>query len=296
MNLEPGGPTGLRKLFSRDRPFLLPGAMNALAARIIEDTGFDAIYVTGAGVTNAALGMPDLGLITVSELAQQVALIRDVVELPLVVDGDTGFGNPVNTFRTVRMLERAGANAIQLEDQTFPKRCGHFEDKSVVDAGEFVAKIRAAADARTSEDFLIVARTDAAATHGIGEAIERARLFVGAGADVSFVEGPTTREDIALVGREVPGPKLINIVFGGKTPMLGLDELGGMGYSAVLYANAGLQASIRAMQDVYSHLKEHGDAAAISDRLAGFAERQRVIRKDFYDDLERRYSGGEEDN
>lgn len=295
MNPEsPGRPAGLHTLFDRGRPFLLPGAMNALAARIIEDTGFEAIYVTGAGVTNATLGMPDFGLITASELAEQVALIRDVVDLPLIVDGDTGFGNAINTRRTVRMLERAGANAVQLEDQTFPKRCGHFDDKSVVPAPEFIQKIHAAADARSSDDFLIIARTDAAATHGIEEAIERANRFVEAGADVSFVEGPTTREDIARVGREVAGPKLINLVVGGKTPMLGLDELGDMGYAAVLYANAGLQAAIMALQETYAHLLENGNLEAMGNRLAGFAERQRVIRKDDFDALERRYAGSED--
>src|SRR5690554_6126097 len=237
---------------------LLPGAMNALAARIIEDAGFEAIYVTGAGVTNANLGMPDLGLITATELADQVARIRDVTELPLVVDADTGFGNALNTRRTVRSLERAGASVIQLEDQTFPKKCGHFEDKSVVAADEMEMKIQAAVEARSSSDLLIMARTDAAATHGIDEAIERAGRYRAAGADISFVEGPRTKEDISRVAREVEGPKLINLVVGGKTPLMSRAELAQLGYALVLYANAGLQAAIRAMQHVYGHLKEHG--------------------------------------
>lgn len=273
------------ELFQGKEPLLLPGAMNALAARIIEDTGFRAVYVTGAGVTNAALGMPDLGLITVTEIAQQVALIRDAVDLPLVVDADTGFGNAVNTYRTVRTLERAGAAVIQLEDQTFPKRCGHFEDKSVVSATEFADKIRAATDARDSA--LIMARTDAAATHGIDAAIERANLYVEAGADISFVEGPTTVEEIRQVAQHVPGPKLINLVVGGKTPMLELAELASIGYGAVLYANAGLQAAISAMQAAYTQLFNHGNLDGI--QLASFQERQRVIRKDFFDGLGERY-------
>src|SRR5690625_847004 len=182
----------IRPLLTGGEAVLLPGAMNALAARIIEDTGFRAIYVTGAGVTNAALGMPDLGLITATEIAEQTARIRDVTALPLVVDADTGFGNALNTQRTVRALERAGASVIQLEDQTFPKRCGHFDDKSVIPAEEMVMKISAAVDARSSSDLLIMARTDAAATHGIDEAIERANRFVAAGADIRFVEGPRT--------------------------------------------------------------------------------------------------------
>lgn len=282
-----------RALLEQPAAHVLPGAMNALAARIIEDTGFEAIYVTGAGVTNASLGMPDLGLITASELAETVHRIRDVTELPLVVDADTGFGNALNTRRTVRSLERAGATVIQLEDQTFPKRCGHFDDKSVVPAEEMVMKISAAVDARSSSDLLIMARTDAAATHGIDEAIERANRFVAAGADISFVEGPRTAEDIARVGREVDGPKLINLVVGGKTPLLSRAELAQHGYALVLYANAGLQAAILAMQEVYGHLFGHGDIEAISHRLAGFEERQRVIRKDLYDELDAKYATGE---
>src|SRR5690554_1444479 len=272
---------------------LLPGAMNALAARIIEDAGFEAIYVTGAGVTNASLGMPDLGLITATEIAEQTARIRDVTDLPLVVDADTGFGNPLNTRRTVRSLERAGATVIQLEDQTFPKKCGHFEDKSVVPATEMVQKLHAAVDARSGSDLLIMARTDAAATHGIDEAIDRANRYLEAGADISFVEGPRTADDIRRVAEQVPGPKLINLVVGGKTPLLEREELGAMGYALVLYANAGLQAAIRALQQVYTHLKEHGDIEGVKDQLADFGERQQVIRKDHFDELERKYATGD---
>jgi len=280
---------GIRSLLTGDEAVLLPGAMNALAARIIEDTGFKAIYVTGAGVTNASLGMPDLGLITATEIAEQTARIRDVTELPLIVDADTGFGNALNTQRTVRALERAGAGVIQLEDQTFPKRCGHFEDKAVVPAQEMIQKLHAAVDARASEDTLIMARTDAAATDGIDEAIDRANQYVEAGADISFVEGPRTPEDIARVAQAVPGPKLINLVVGGKTPLLPLSDLGSMGYALVLYANAGLQAAILALQEVYGHLKQHGDLEDVIHRLADFSERQKVIRKDEFDRLEQKY-------
>lgn len=282
-----------RELLTSGQATLLPGAMNALAARIIEDTGFKAIYVTGAGVTNASLGMPDLGLITATEIAEQTARIRDVTELPLVVDADTGFGNPLNTRRTVRSLERAGATVIQLEDQTFPKKCGHFDDKSVVGADEMVQKLHAATDARSGSELLIMARTDAAATHGIDEAIDRANRYLEAGADISFVEGPRSAEDIQKVADQVPGPKLINLVVGGKTPLLSQQELGNMGYALVLYANAGLQAAIKALQEVYGHLHEHGNIEAISDRLASFDERQQVIKKDFYDELDRKYATGE---
>ena len=282
-----------RDLLTGPAATLLPGAMNALAARIIEDAGFKAIYVTGAGVTTASLGMPDLGLITATEIAEQTARIRDVTDLPLVVDADTGFGNALNTRRTVRSLERAGASVIQLEDQTFPKKCGHFDDKSVIAAGEMVQKLQAAVDARSSSELLIMARTDAAATHGIDAAIERANRYLEAGADISFIEGPRSTDDIARVAEAVPGPKLINLVIGGKTPLMSTEELGSLGYSLVLYANAGLQAAIKALQEVYGHLFEHGNIDGVRERLAGFDERQRVIRKDYFDELDRKYSTGE---
>ena len=185
---------------------LLPGASNALTARIIEDLGFKAIYVTGAGVTNTFLGVPDIGLISMTELANHVSAMRDVVALPLIVDADTGFGNPLNVTRTIRVLERSGANAIQLEDQEFPKRCGHFSGKSVIASTDMVQKIRAAADARIDPDLVIVARTDAIATHGFEDAMERAAAYIEAGADMTFVEAPRTKEQIVEIPRRVDGP------------------------------------------------------------------------------------------
>jgi phosphoenolpyruvate phosphomutase-like protein len=178
----------LRELVGRKKPILLPGAANALTARVIEELGFEAIYVTGAGVTNAFLGMPDIGLISVTELAEHVRAMRDAVGLPLIVDADTGFGNAINVARTLKLLERGGASAIQLEDQEFPKRCGHFSGKSVVPRAEMVQKIHAAADARVDGDMMIVARTDAIAVNGFDDAIERAQAYIEAGADMTFVE------------------------------------------------------------------------------------------------------------
>jgi 2,3-dimethylmalate lyase len=280
----------LREILSKREAVLLPGASNALTARIIEDLGFKAIYVTGAGVTNTFLGVPDIGLISMTELANHVSAMRDVVALPLIVDADTGFGNPHNVTRTIRVLERSGANAIQLEDQEFPKRCGHFSGKSVIASTDMVQKIRAAADARIDPNLVIVARTDALATHGFEDAIERAAAYIEAGADMTFVEAPRTKEQIVEIPRRAKAPQIINIVAGGLTPMIALDELKSMGYSMILYANAALQASVAGMQKVLKHLQAHGSLDEVSAELASFEERQRLVGKPHYDALEKKYS------
>src|SRR5262245_36144621 len=207
---------------------ILPGVANALAARVVSDCGFDAAYVTGAGIANTFLGIPDNGLVTVSELAAHVTAIREVFAGPLMVDADTGFGNELNMRRTVQTLERAGADAIQIEDQVFPKRCGHFEGKEVIPAREMASKIKAAVDARTDPDLIIVARTDAIAVEGFSAAMERAEAFRDAGADVGFVEAPTTPEQIAQIA-DLAWPQLINVVIGGKTPELPNDKLKELG-------------------------------------------------------------------
>ncbi len=276
-------------MLSKREPVLVPGAANALTARIIEDIGFKAIYVTGAGVTNTFLGLPDIGLISMTELASHVSAIREVVSLPLIVDADTGFGNPLNVARTIRVLERSGANAIQLEDQEFPKRCGHFAGKSVIASAEMVQKIHSAVDARIDRDLVIIARTDAIAANGFDDAMERAAAYIEAGADMTFVEAPRTREQIAEIPKRLAAPQLINIVAGGLTPMIGIDELQGMGFSMILYANAALQASIAGMQKVLGHLKEHGSLDGVSAQLASFEERQRLVGKSRFDALEKKY-------
>lgn len=280
----------LKGVFQRREATLVPGASNAIAARIIEDVGFEAVYVTGAGVTNSYLGTPDLGLITLTELAQHVATMREAVSLPLIVDADTGFGNPVNVVRTVKVLARSGANGIQIEDQDFPKKCGHFSGKSVIPAAEMAAKIRAAADARPDDDFQIIARTDAIACNGIEDALERAVLYIEAGADVTFVEAPGTLVDMERIARELPVPQIINLVAGGLTPMTDLETLRKMGFGVVLYANAALQAAMYAMQHVLSHLRETGSLAQVADLLMDFQERQRLVAKPHFDELEYRYS------
>ena len=280
----------LRKILTQQRAVLLPGAANALTARVIEDVGFEAIYVTGAGVTNTFLGLPDIGLISLTELANHLSAMRDAVRLPLVVDADTGFGNAINVGRTIQVLERSGASAIQLEDQEFPKRCGHFSGKSVIARDEMVQKIRAAADARVNPDLVIIARTDAIAVNGFEDAIERSQAYVEAGADVTFVEAPRTREQLADIPKRLGVPQLINIVAGGLTPMLELPEFERMGYSLVLYANAALQASVAAMQKVLGHLNANGSLDGVSDQLTTFVERQRLVQKPRFDALEKKYS------
>jgi 2-methylisocitrate lyase-like PEP mutase family enzyme len=280
----------LREILSKREAVLLPGASNALTARIIEDLGFKAIYVTGAGVTNTFLGVPDIGLISMTELANHVSAMRDVVALPLVVDADTGFGNPLNVARTIRVLERSGANAIQLEDQEFPKRCGHFSGKDVIPSTDMVQKIRAAVDARIDPNLVIVARTDAIATHGFEDAMERAAAYIEAGADMTFVEAPRTKEQIVEIPKRLKAPQFINIVAGGLTPMIAFDELETMGYSMVLYANAALQASVAGMQKALKHLKAHGSLDGVTAEVASFEERQRLVGKPHFDALEKKYS------
>jgi 2-methylisocitrate lyase-like PEP mutase family enzyme len=267
---------------------ILPGVANALAARVVADCGFSAAYVTGAGIANSYLGIPDNGLVTLTELANHLAAIRAVFSGPLMVDADTGFGNPLNMHRTVRVLERAGADAIQIEDQVFPKRCGHFEGKEIVPAAEMIAKIKAAVDARIDPDLMIVARTDAIAVDGFNAAMERAHAFREAGADIGFVEAPTTNEQMAAIGK-LPYPQLANIVIGGKTPERSNVELKALGFAGVLYANTALQAALHGMQRALSHLKANGQIQEAREMLTGFAERQRLVDIQSFQAMEAKY-------
>ena len=284
-------PADLRRLLTPGAALLLPGVSNALAARVVADLGFPVAYITGAGIANTYLGIPDNGLVTVSELADHVAAIRAVFPGPLVVDADTGFGNALNMMRTVRLLERAGANALQIEDQVFPKRCGHFSGKEVIPTAEMVAKLKAAVDARRSADLLIVARTDAIAPEGYEAAMDRAVAYREAGADVTFVEAPTTMEQIAEIPKRLPWPQIINIVIGGRTPELPNEKLKELGYAGVIYANVALQASLLGMQAALGALKQDGDMGAADTLVIDFAERQRLVHKDEFDALEQKYAG-----
>ena len=280
----------LRALVEARRGVLVPGAFNALSARVIADLGFEAVYVTGAGVTNMWFGMPDQGFMGLHEIADHTARIRDAVDLPLIVDADTGFGNALNVRHTVRVLERAGADCIQLEDQVTPKRCGHFSGKEVISTEEGVAKIKAAVDARHDPDFLVMARTDAAATHGFEAAVERAHRFAEAGADLLFVEAVTTADEIRALPRRLGPPQLMNMVIGGKTPIVGAEELGTLGYGLVLYANAALQGAVAGMQKALGVLRQTRRLDEDPALVVPFAERQRLVGKPEWDALEKRYS------
>jgi len=212
-----------------------------------------------------------------------------VVEQPLIVDGDTGFGNPVNTVRTIRVLERSGANGIQIEDQVFLKKCGHFEGKGVIPADEMMQKIRAAVDTRRDPDFQIIARTDARASEGLEAALDRARAFIEAGADVTFVEAPVGVGELERIASQLAAPQVVNLVFGGKTPMVAQAELERMGFGMVLYANAALQGAVWGMQNALGALRRDGGLDKVKDQLASFSERQRLVGKPEHDALERRY-------
>ena len=280
----------LKQLVEARNGLLVPGAFNALSAKVVADLGFQAIYVTGAGVTNMWFGMPDQGFMGLHEIAEHTARIRDAVQVPLIVDADTGFGNALNVIHTVRTLERAGADCIQLEDQVAPKRCGHFNGKEVISTEEAVDKIKAAVDARRDGNLLIMARTDAAATHGFEAAVERAQRFAEAGADILFVEAVTEAEQVRALPQRLPTPQLMNMVIGGKTPIFNADQLGALGYGIVLYANAALQGAVMGMQKALTTLRDAKEVREDSGLVTPFAERQRLVGKGEWDALEKRYA------
>ena len=279
----------LKALADARRGVLVPGAFNAMSAKLIADLGFEAIYVTGAGVTNMWFGMPDQGFMGLTDIADHTARIRDAVDVPLLVDADTGFGNAVNTYHAVRTLERAGADCIQLEDQVSPKRCGHFNGKAVIETSEMLGKIKAAVDARRDSSTLIMARTDAAAVHGFEAAIERAQQFQEAGPDILFVEAVTKEEEVRALPQRLQAPQLMNMVIGGKTPIFNADELGQLGFGFVLYANAALQGAVAGMQKCLILLRDEHKVDEDPAIVAPFLERQRLVNKDFWDGLEQKY-------
>ena len=279
----------LANICGKRQAVTVPGAPNALFARLIEDLGFEVVYVTGAGIANMQLGVPDLGLTTISEVSNTVASISDVVELPIIVDADTGFGNALNVIRTIKTLEKSGASGIQIEDQVFPKRCGHFGGKEVISKSEMVQKIHAAVDARNDQSLQIIARTDAAAVEGLSSAIDRAQSYIDAGADITFVEAPNSQMELERIANELQVPQIANIVYGGKTPDVGKAQLSEFGFSLVLYANAILQAALKASHEVLQSLHEKGSLAAVTEKLASFDDRQAVVKKFDWDKLEKKY-------
>ena len=280
----------LNQARQKDQCLVLPGAYDALSARIIESQGFEAVYLTGAGFANSGLGVPDIGLVTVSELRDHVARVADVVSIPLVVDADTGFGNAINMRRTIRMLERAGASAIQIEDQVFPKKCGHFSGKDVISLNEMIQKIHAAVDARDSNDLQIIARTDSRAVFSLDVALERAAAFKEAGADIIFVEAPESIEEMRIIGKSSDLPLVANMVEGGKTPLKTVEELSALGFSIALFANAALRSAQKAVTETMSELKKTGSTNGVLHALSGWEDRQNAVGKSYFDELESKYS------
>jgi 2-methylisocitrate lyase-like PEP mutase family enzyme len=256
---------------------MVPGAADAITARIIEAAGFPAVYATGAGFANASFAIPDVGLVSVTEVVDHVWRMADSVGIPLIVDADTGYGGVLNVYRAVRQLERAGAAAIQLEDQSDPKRCGHFDGQLVVPVQTMIGKLAAALDARTDPDVLIIARTDARASEGFPAAVERAQAYVEAGADVIFVEAPRTVDELAAVPGQIPVPCLANIVEGGKTPELPAQELQKLGYKIALFANTALRVGIRAIEGAMSTLRAEGTSQSLIPDMVTWEERQQLI-------------------
>jgi 2-methylisocitrate lyase-like PEP mutase family enzyme len=260
-----------------------------MSVGVIEYFGFGAVYLTGAGVTNMSFGLPDLGFVGLSDMAEHVARIRDTVDLPMLVDADTGFGNALSVRHAVRTLECAGADAIQLENQVMPKKCGHFSGKHVIPTAEMASKIRAVADSHEDEHFQNVALTDVAAVHGIDHAIERGHRFLEAGADILFIEAMEAISDVERLPALFKAPVLINIVIGGKTPVQSRERLERLGYGLVLYANAALQGAVHGMQQALGQLQSEGQLDEDPAIVALFGERQRLVKKLMYDELDARY-------
>ena len=287
-----GGARRLRELLAGPAPVLAPGAYDALSARLVEETGFPAVYMTGFGTASGQLGRPDVGLLTMSEMVDNARRIVQAVRPPVIADADTGYGNPINVVRTVREYQAAGVAGIHLEDQVAPKKCGHMEGKQVVPTAEMVEKIRAAVAARTDPDFVLIARTDARAVEGLDAALDRAHRYREAGADVLFVEAPQSADEIATVAGAFPDtPLLFNWAEGGKTPPLALADLERLGFRLVLFPISTLLAATRAIREVLAGIRRGGTPAGVMDRLVPFGEFLDFIGLPEIRGLERRFSG-----
>ncbi len=269
----------LKTRLQQNEILVAPGVYDGLTAALAEQAGFEALYLSGAAVAYTKLGRPDIGLTSVSEMADTMALIRDRVDLPVVIDADTGFGNALNAQRTMRLYERAGANALQVEDQTYPKRCGHLSDKTLISKSEMEGKLKGMADARASEDTLIIARTDAIAVEGFSAAIDRAEAYVAAGADVLFIEAPRTGDELARVAEHFRGriPLLANMVEGAATPIKSAEDLESLGFDLVIFPGGIVRALARCATDYYASLRANGSNTPFKDRMFDFDGLNEVI-------------------
>jgi 2-methylisocitrate lyase-like PEP mutase family enzyme len=282
--------TRLRELLRAGDVVVAPGVWDGLSARLVARAGFPAAYATGGGIARS-MGYPDLGLLSLSEIASRLANIVEHAGVPVIADADTGYGNALNAQRAVGEFERAGVAALHLEDQTFPKRCGHYDDKSVVPAVEMAQKLRAARDAMTDSDIVLIARTDALAVEGFDAAVERAHAYAAAGADVIFIEAPVSMEQIEAIARRVSQPKLINMFQGGKTPLVPVARLKDLGYQIVIIPSDLQRAAIRAMDDVLAAITRDGSSAALAERMASFTEREAVVDTAGYLARDAKYAG-----
>ena len=280
------GPARLRELLAGDRIVVAPGVYDGLSARIAAAAGFEALYCSGGAVARST-GVPDIGLLTMSEVLSRLREVVDATSLPVIADADTGYGNAVNVVRTVREFERLGAAAIHLEDQVAPKKCGHYAGQRLISAEEMVHKLRAAIDTR--REMLIIARTDARGQAGLAEAIRRGRLYAEAGADIVFIEAPRSREEIETVARSIDAPLLVNMFEGGRTPLIPAADLAAMGYRVMVVPSDLQRAAIRAMRTVAEVLQRDGSSSAVREWLAGFGERDAIVDLQGWTELDERY-------
>ena len=290
---RPGGPARLRALLDSGQTIVAPGAFDPLSARLVEEAGFPAVYMTGFGTSAALIGRPDVGLLTMTEMAGNAGRIAACVDIPLIADADTGYGNPLNVIRTVGAYEAAGVAGIHIEDQVAPKKCGHMEGKLVIPAEEMVQKVRAAVQARAQPDFVIIARTDARAVEGLDRALQRARMYREAGADALFIEALTSEAEAEAAVRAFPGvPLLFNWAEGGKTPPLSLDRVKELGYRIVIFPIAALLAATGAMRRILREIAQAGTPAAAMSELPTFAEFVDFIGLPQVREAEQRYTVG----
>jgi 2-methylisocitrate lyase-like PEP mutase family enzyme len=284
-----GAATKLRSLFASGRIAVAPGAYDGLSARLVAQAGFPAVYASGGAIARSA-GVPDLGLMSVDAIVERLASMVDVVDVPIIADADTGYGNALNAQAAARAFERAGVAAFHLEDQSFPKKCGHYDDKSLVPVGEMVQKLKAVRDALHDPDFVVIARTDAIAVEGFAAAIDRACAYREAGADMLFVEAPTSEAEIAEIAKAVSGWKLINMFEGGKTPLLPVARLEALGYHLVIIPSDTQRAAIKAMQRVLAAIGRDGSAASMRGDMVSFKEREALVDTASYLDRGNRYA------